>query len=148
MVYCRGQVHYSASDFLPSTLASRIVGHSSDPKMTAFQQAVGTQLPMFQWLHQTVPESETSWRPAPIRHHPWETDDATKNPETAASVAVSRPQKDLFHLAMAGSGRGFEQYYAQDYPWRELGIEATVVDVGGGIGKTRALDFLADRERH
>ena len=102
---------------------------------------------MFQWLHQMVPESETSWRPAALLNHPWETDDAIKSPETAASATVSRPQKELFHLAMAGSGRGFEQYYAHDYPWRELGAEATVVDVGGGVGKTRVMEFFADLER-
>ena len=65
----RGRVHYSASDFLPSVLTNPNLGHSYEPTMTAFQQAAATQLPLFGWLHEKVPESDTDWRPRQLRMH-------------------------------------------------------------------------------
>lgn len=73
---------------------------------------------------------------------------------------VSRPELEVFGLAMLGGGMvfGAAHPYGElvlkwdqgkrgvltviDYPWGELG-EATVVDVGGGVGKFRPCSFLA-----
>ena len=140
LISARGQIHYAASDFLPSVLSNTEIGHSKEPTKTAFQQAVGTKLPVFGWMHQMVPASNVDWRPEPTRRHP--ADDGThKSSETSSEVLttseemVPRPEKQLFHLAMVGLGRGTEQYYVHDYPWKDLG-SGTVVDVGGGIGKS------------
>jgi hypothetical protein len=139
LILARGQVHYAASDFLPSVLKNPDIGSSYDPTKTAFQQAAGTKLALFDWMHQMVPASNTNWRPVFTRRHPGE-DKAyrssviPRHPSSKCIALVPRPEKSLFHLAMVGLGRGTEQYYAYDFPWKRLG-SGTVVDVGGGIGK-------------
>ncbi|KAM0813177.1 putative O-methyltransferase domain-containing protein [Seiridium cardinale] len=52
--------------------------------------------------------------------------------DAAIVKMVPRPEKKLFHQAMAGLDRGSGHFYLHDYPWWELG-GGTVVDVGGGI---------------
>lgn len=138
LMISRGQVHYTAADFLPGVLSNSTVGHSYDPTKTAFQQAVGTKLSLFDWLHEMIPESDRDWRPVAARRHPAE--DIVHKPSEASKLSeetASRPEKDQFHLAMAGVGRGSEQYYIHDFPWQRIG-NGTVVDVGGGIGKSHS----------
>lgn len=48
---------------------------------------------------------------------------------------VPRPELEIFGLAMVGGGRVFGTAHLHDYGWAELG-KATVVDIGGGIGKS------------
>ena len=145
LISARGQIHYTASDFLPGILSNAELGHSYDPTKTAFQQAVGTRLSLFDWMHQMVPASDTDWRPVPARWHP--RDDAAHGPSemsnpasTSSEEMVPRPERALFQLAMAGLGRGTEQYYVHDFPWQRLGT-GKVVDVGGGIGKSHTRFF-------
>ena len=72
------------------------------------------------------------------------------------SELVNRPELEVFGLAMLGGGMVFGAAHPYgtlvivwslgrfvaltelDYPWSELG-EATVVDVGGGVGKSRSI---------
>ena len=69
---------------------------------------------------------------------------------------VNRPELEVFGLAMLGGGLVFGAAHPYgmlvivwslgrfavlteiDYPWSELG-EATVVDIGGGVGKSRSI---------
>jgi hypothetical protein len=134
-----GRINYTASDFLPSVLKDAGLKPNHGPTRTAFQQAVGTDLSIFEWMHQLVPSSDTDWRPGHARKH---SEDEGVNglaceirnptPRTSKEL-VPRPEEELFQLGMAGLGRGTGQYHAQDFPWKRLG-SGTVVDVGGGIG--------------
>ncbi|KIV82206.1 hypothetical protein PV11_04333 [Exophiala sideris] len=132
IIMMKGRVHYSASDFLPSVLTNPVVGHSYEPMETAFQQAAGTRLPLFNWLHEKVSESETDWRPQPLRMHPVESE--AVHSEAPNQHKVPRPEKQLFESAMAGLGRSNELSQIHDFPWNELCDNATIVDVGAGTG--------------
>ena len=46
---------FSAADHLPSNLADPITGSSYDVTQTAFQSAVGTTLPRWEWLEERLP---------------------------------------------------------------------------------------------
>lgn len=148
LISARGQIIYTASDFLPDVLSNATFGCSYEPTKTAFQQAVGTRLPLFDWMHQSVPASDTNWRPVSSRRHPWDdgadgSSEMSSRASTSSAEMVPRPEKALFNLAMVGLGRGTEQYHVLDFPWQCLG-NGTVVDVGGGIGKSH-IDFLCMR---
>lgn len=148
LTFFRGRIHYSASDFLPRVLSNAALGDSYDPTKTAFQQAVGTRLSLFDWMQQKVLASDTDWRPVQARRHPAEDDahgsSGKSNPNlTPSEEIVRRPEVALFNLAMAGLGRGTEQYSVYEFPWKSVG-SGTVVDVGGGIGKF-ALEFPSIR---
>ena len=72
---------------------------------------------------------------------------------------VNRPELEVFGLAMLGGGMVFGAAHpygelgstekliregvltGTDYPWGDLG-EATLVDVGGGVGKPSSVLFL------
>jgi hypothetical protein len=47
---------------------------------------------------------------------------------------IERPEHKVFSLAMLGGGMVYGAAHPYDYPWGSL-REATVVDVGGGLGK-------------
>ncbi|OAP57195.1 hypothetical protein AYL99_07933 [Fonsecaea erecta] len=129
-IVMKGQFQYTASDFLPQTLANPAIGDSYDPRKTAFQQAVGTQLSLFDWMNEMVPESDVSWRPRAVRRHPCEEDDRPPRPPVSTQKMVPRPEKQLFNLAISGQGKGTEKYCVLDFPWQDLPDAATVVDVG------------------
>ena len=140
LISTRGHIHYTASDFLPSVLTNAAIGPSYDSTKTAFQQAVGTKLTLFNWMQKVVPASDTEWRPVHARIHPG--DDSAQESSQISSLMlipsekkVHRPENVLFNLAMAGLGRGTEENYVHDFPWKSLG-SGTIVDVGGGIGKS------------
>jgi hypothetical protein len=148
LISARGQIHYTASDFLPGVLKNAELGSSYEPTKTAFQQAVGTRLALFDWMHQMVPVSDTDWRPVSARRHPGDdgahgSSKITGRASILSDEMVPRPEKALFNLAMAGLGRGTEQYYMHDFPWKYLG-RGTVVDVGGGIGRSH-IEFRSMR---
>ncbi|KIW65329.1 hypothetical protein, variant [Phialophora macrospora] len=134
----KGQFQYTASDFLPKALANSAIVDGNDQKKTAFQEAVGTELSLFDWMNEMVAESDTDWRPRRLCQHIGEEEngDGQTSPSTQISSQnmVPRPEKQLFNLAMSGLGRGTEQYHVLDFPWKDLDDGARVVDVGGGIG--------------
>lgn len=128
-------MHYAASDIFLDTLSNPAVSHTYDSNKTAFQQAVGTQLSLFDWMQQMVPETDADWRPLPLRKHPCEEDDTPVGFEDSSQRVIPRPEKQQFQLVMAGVGRVYGQGLVHDFPWKNLNQDATVVDVGGGIGK-------------
>ncbi|KAF9631052.1 putative o- protein [Lasiodiplodia theobromae] len=130
---------YSASDYLPRYLSTSGQGSSYDVKQTAFQAAVNTLKPRWEWLEEKVTvkslqngncgSNETaSAYPGPFGAE-LEKAVAGKSPEEL----VPRPEHAVFGLAMLGGGRVFGKAHLYDYPWDSLG-QATVVDVGGGVG--------------
>ncbi|KIW81975.1 hypothetical protein Z517_05001 [Fonsecaea pedrosoi CBS 271.37] len=143
-ILLKGQLQYAASECLPQVLANPATRNSYDPRKTAFQQAVGTKLSLFDWMNETVLESEVDWRPRSRQRHPLEGDeegqgdgdgqDGPSRPHLSGQKTVPRPEKNLFNLAISGQVRGTEKYCVLDFPWEDLPNGATVVDVGGGIG--------------
>ncbi|OAL29887.1 hypothetical protein AYO22_01793 [Fonsecaea multimorphosa] len=132
-IVMKGQLQYTASDFLPQALVNPATRDSHDPRKTAFQQAVGTKLSLFEWMNELVPESEVNWRPRAVRKHPCEEDDDDNGPlksHVSSQKMVPRPEKQLFNLAISGQGKGTEKYCVLDFPWQDLQDGATVVDVG------------------
>jgi hypothetical protein len=129
---------------------------------------VGTDLSLFDWMNEQVPPDHTDWRRS--RAHETtrgplpdtttqrglttgsEEGSSSNSGGSTAGMMVARPEKLLFHQAMAGLDRGQEHFYLRDYPWQDLGA-GTVVDVGGGIGKaatcfcSSSLMFLTDNNQ-
>lgn len=129
----RGQIQYAASDFLPSALSKSPSGDADKSCPNAFQLAARTKLTFFEWLHQRLPEHDVDWRfPTPQQYQRYS---AVHEYKSLSDVTIPRPEKELFNVAMGGFGRAHDRCCIEDYPWHRLGDEATIVDVGGGIGK-------------
>ncbi|EXJ75293.1 uncharacterized protein A1O5_01989 [Cladophialophora psammophila CBS 110553] len=120
----QGQLQYSVSDLLPQALANPAIRDSYDSRKTAFQQAIGTKLSLFDWMNEFA-LCEEDGAPHSFRH--------------SGQKMVPRPEKQLFNLAISAQGRSTEEYCVLDFPWKDLEGGATVVDVGGGIGKSQML---------
>ena len=100
---------YSASDSLPKALLDPEKGPSYDVSKTAWQHAVGTTKPRWEWLEERVkPEELTNGfhngYPGPFGP---DLDQAVLNVNETGSSA--RPEHSTFGLAMVGGGRVFGQ---------------------------------------
>ncbi len=93
---------YSASDHLPRALSDPKKGPSYDVTETAFQDAVGTSKPRWEWLEEKVPAEELRSKSSGYPGVPG-LDMAPRNGETL----ISRPELAVFGLAMLGGGRVF-----------------------------------------
>ncbi|KAF3901332.1 O-demethylpuromycin-O-methyltransferase [Dactylellina cionopaga] len=138
-----GQYAYTASDHLPRNLTDPTKGPSYSVEVTAFQDAVGTKTSIWDWMEETTKVQDLL--------------DGRNGPDGAASAypgifgtelqqfvegaeagqdnqrRVPRPEHAIFSLAMIGGGRVSGRAHLYDFPWASLG-NATVVDVGGGMG--------------
>lgn len=149
---------YTASDRLPTTLLDPHKGPSYKVDETAFQDAVGTTKARWEWLEEKISPGEilntgVGYPGMPratkqnVNKSPMKEDangsateksvDRIAAKENVNGIAtkenVSRPELEIFGLAMLGGGRVFGAAHPYDYPWHELGA-AVVVDVGGGVG--------------
>ncbi|KAH9925247.1 O-methyltransferase-domain-containing protein [Fomitopsis serialis] len=93
-----------AVEHLPATLLDPEMTYSTSPKETAFQKA-----------HKTT---GTLW-------------DYIEKGDTSDPAVLE--VREMFPLAMVGEGQMCSPSLIADFPWGDLG-EATVVDVGGGVG--------------
>ncbi|KAL7621041.1 hypothetical protein AAE478_008353 [Parahypoxylon ruwenzoriense] len=127
---------YSASDYLPVALTDTKFGPSYKVEETAFNLAVGTELPRWSWLEMRVPKGQVK-RVNSQGYPRAEAGDAHVNGDNGvkrqAGETLQRPELEIFGRAMVGGGKVFGAAHVVDYPWGELG-NATVVDIGGGIG--------------
>lgn len=121
---------YTASDHLPKYLLSK-KGASYDVTETAFQCAVGTTKPRWDWLAERIPPKQVS--PETGVGYPGVPSAANVKVKPDNFGLVTRPELENFGLAMIGGGKTSGAAHPFDFPWGDLG-EALVVDVGGGVG--------------
>ncbi|KAI0541762.1 S-adenosyl-L-methionine-dependent methyltransferase [Xylaria digitata] len=129
---------FSMADYLPLSLKDPVFGPSYQVNETAFNMAVGTSKPRWEWLEEKIPKAQVNSRASKLSlftallagqgQVPQQSDD-----ETDQGEMVSRPELENFGLAMVGGGRVYSTPHVFDYPWKDLAT-ATVVDVGGGQG--------------
>jgi hypothetical protein len=112
---CSGMDLYSASDALPRYLSDTDVGASYDVQQTAFQAAVNTTKPRWEWLEEKVSvkslregdcgsDGTLSSYPGPFG----DTLDSAISGK-ADDDLVERPEHKIFGSAMLGGGRVFGQ---------------------------------------
>ncbi|KAK4244016.1 S-adenosyl-L-methionine-dependent methyltransferase [Corynascus novoguineensis] len=139
-----GQDVYTASDYLPRTLRDPVKGPSYSVEVTPFQDAVGTSAPRWTWLEEQPrirdlldgrngPDGKPSAYPGNFGTEMQTLAERVAARQSDREEKVARPEHGLFGLAMVGGGRVFGLAHLYDFPWASLG-EATVVDVGGGMG--------------
>ena len=74
---------YDASQKLPEVLRDPITGHSVSPSCTAMTKALGTDLTLWEWFEEQVPQPDGSLGP--------------------------RPELERFALAMIGNGQAMSR---------------------------------------
>nr|POF15333.1 o-methyltransferase tpca [Quercus suber] len=94
---------YTASDHLPTTLLDPKKGPSYDVAQTAWQNAIGTDLPRWDWLEQKVQAPQLKNMGLGYPGHPA----VTEKQVNGDAQLVSRPEHEIFGLAMLGGGRVF-----------------------------------------
>jgi hypothetical protein len=120
---------YSASDYLPKALTDPVLGPSYAVEETAFQLAVGTKKPRWEWLEEKIPAGQTHFErngyPRNVKgvngtngvngkrvhedsHKGNGAAEDCRN-GTAAEIGnvKPRPELEIFGLAMLGGGRVF-----------------------------------------
>ncbi|KND89113.1 Sterigmatocystin 8-O-methyltransferase [Tolypocladium ophioglossoides CBS 100239] len=133
---------YTSSDYLPKTLYDEKKGPSYKVDETAWQEATGTTKPRWDWLEETISVVELSSGSRNARAtvaYPGVFGSELKNAISRAAdnrdQIIKRPEHAIFSLAMVGGGQVTGRAHLHDFPWASLG-SATVVDVGGGVGKS------------
>ncbi|KAI0966730.1 S-adenosyl-L-methionine-dependent methyltransferase [Xylaria arbuscula] len=134
---------YSASDYLPVALTDSNLASSYKVNETAFNLAVGTDLPRWGWLEERIPTSDVRRvssqgypRPTGVLSEKANTNGDISEPRNRRQISgrnVPRPELEIFGKAMVGGGKVLCAAHTVDYPWAELGT-ATMVDIGGGMG--------------
>ncbi|PCH41150.1 S-adenosyl-L-methionine-dependent methyltransferase, partial [Wolfiporia cocos MD-104 SS10] len=105
----RGQEMYTASDQLLPLLFDKVKTNATSDRVTAWQDAIGADSTVWEYLEQHIEQPDGSLGP--------------------------RPQLRNWTRGMIGSGHAFASGIHSDYPWEALG-SSTIVDVGGGAGGT------------
>lgn len=99
---------YSASDYLPKYLADPVKGSSYDVRTTAFQDALGTQKSRWEWLEEKIPVNAPYFNSKGYPHDVSVTGETTSDVNSITETKTrSRPEHELFGLAMLGGGRVF-----------------------------------------
>jgi len=102
---------YTASDHLPRSLFDKETGPSYDVKHTAFQAAVGTKKPRWDWLEEKITvknlrdgqcgtDGGPSGYPGPFGSDLVKAVDGKSDDEL-----IARPEHATFGMAMLGGGR-------------------------------------------
>ncbi|KAL4889029.1 S-adenosyl-L-methionine-dependent methyltransferase [Aspergillus ambiguus] len=123
---------FTAADHLPVTLLDPDTGPSYDVAKTAFQNAICTSKPRWEWIEEKVEKDKLRESGG---HYPGIPSLALESQSNAdnGNGLVARPELEIMGLAMVGGGRVLGTAHVYDFPWASLG-KALVVDVGGGVG--------------
>ncbi|KAG2416263.1 hypothetical protein HFD88_007456 [Aspergillus terreus] len=125
-----GSEAFTASDRLPKTLLDPSTGPSYDVTRTAWQDAIGTTKPRWEWIEERVEPDKLLDSGF---HYPGIPSLILEPQAPGEDGLVARPELEIMGLAMVGGGRVFGAAHVFDFPWASLG-NALVVDVGGGVG--------------
>ncbi|KAJ5698549.1 hypothetical protein N7462_000554 [Penicillium macrosclerotiorum] len=125
-----GSEAFTAADRLPQTLLDPVTGPSYDVAKTAWQDAIGTDKPRWEWIEERVEQDQLRKSGG---HYPGIPSLVLEPQPIGEDGLVARPELEIMGLAMIGGGRVFGAAQVYDYPWTSLG-NALVVDVGGGVG--------------
>lgn len=148
---------------LPRVLNDPVLGSSYEDTTAPFQTAMGTTKSYWEWMEETPNVKDLKeGRVGDYYTGVWGSQLESTVKGRADDESVPRPELGLFGLAMQGSGRvgGRAHFHGivanapryicvlsdmelpcKDFPWDTLG-EATVVDVGGGIGEPTSQRLL------
>lgn len=132
-VVFRGKLSYSASVELPAVLQDTTKGYSTSPTQTAFSQSVGRDVSFFDWLSEEIAQPDGSSTPNPTL-------------EVASLAILSAGQASgasLSHGNFSAIMLLSKLIAVSDFPWGSL-KDATVVDVGGGLGERLTFVRLSD----
>ncbi|KUI69008.1 Demethylsterigmatocystin 6-O-methyltransferase [Cytospora mali] len=138
----RAYILMFASDYLPRILTDAVEGPSYNVDCTPWQHAVGTKKSRWEWLEESTSvncllkgSDLEEGKPGGSNAYPGPFGVVLKTSTEGRlpDDKVHRPEHEIFGLAMLGGGRVFGQAHLYDFPWASLG-NATVVDVGGGVG--------------
>lgn len=124
---------FTAADKLPKYLLGE-KGHSFKVDETPFQEALGTPKSRWEWLEEDLVPDEVPVTGLGIGYS------GLMTAESSPKTPTKRPELEVFGLAMLGGGRVFGAAHPYDYPWEGLG-KATIVDVGGGVGKLHSVRY-------
>lgn len=144
---------------LPLVLNDPVLGSSYDDTKAAFQKAMGTESSYWEWMEEMPSVSDL--KEGRVGDHytgVWGSQLEETVERHADEECLPRPELGLFSIAMQGSGRVGGRAHlhgtssactrtvispvfshiliCSDFPWETLGDGATIVDVGGGIGKS------------
>ncbi|PCH39010.1 S-adenosyl-L-methionine-dependent methyltransferase, partial [Wolfiporia cocos MD-104 SS10] len=108
-LFLYAQEMYTASDQLLPLLFDKVKTNATSDRVTAWQDAIGADLTVWEYLEQHIEQPDGSLGP--------------------------RPQLRNWTRGMIGGGRAFASGMYSDYPWEALG-SSTIVDIGGGAGGT------------
>lgn len=114
---------YTSSDHLLSTLLSPTKGPSYRVEETAFQDAVGTTKPRWEWLEEKVPREQLGSQGAGYPGLPRRVN--RSGGEGASNELVSRPELEVFGLAMLGGGMVFGAAHPYGKPVVVVGLRVT-----------------------
>jgi hypothetical protein len=91
---------YTASDHLPKTLSHPVKGASYSVSETAFQDALGTTKPRWEWIREKTTISEINEQMVGYPGYP-------SRIQGEGQEVVNRPELEIFELAMTGGGQVF-----------------------------------------
>jgi hypothetical protein len=94
---------YTASDYLPKSLLGS-KGASYKVEETAFQDAVGTEKPRWEWLEERIPAGQLAGSGT---GYPGIPDVKALLSESENDKLIARPELEVFGLAMLGGGLVF-----------------------------------------
>lgn len=100
-ITCSGLDIYTASDHLPRYLLDPKKGASYKVDETPFQEALGTSQTRWDWLEEKIPVGEQRSGNASYPGY----FDSTISAVNDRELVISRPELDIFGLAMLGGGR-------------------------------------------
>jgi hypothetical protein len=104
---------YTASDFLPRTLLDPEKGPSYDVAKTAWQDAVTTSKPRWEWIEERVEQNKLIESGG---HYPGVPSLVLEPQPKGDDSLVARPELEIMGLAMVGGGRVFGSAHVYGKP--------------------------------
>ena len=105
---------YNASDYVPKALLDKVKGPSYKVNETAWQDALGTDKSLWDWLDEKVSLDDMS---TPAGSYPGvpQPEEFLKALDVKEQALIDKPEHEIFSLSMVGGGRvyGAAHLYGQ-----------------------------------